>query len=230
MNLAELQREVHAIATDHGWWPSVPRCRECDLSAVWDDGKADTGLGPGEPDGWYCLRCGDEVGGSPGPIEERTFGDCIAVLHLGLSNVLEAYRELGFKWWMRPYSMPSRPSKPEGVPYELADVVIRVADMAEHYHWDLDAVSIPEPEEWMEFSPPKSFGDWIGLCHIHASDALVKAWIPPERFQTPSVSLNLVIRTVQRMAAHYGIDLDAAIEAKLEYNRSRSYRHGGKAL
>ena len=32
------------------------------------------------------------------------------------------------------------------------------------------------------------------------------------------------------MAAHYGIDLDAAIEAKLEYNRSRPYRHGGKAL
>ena len=32
------------------------------------------------------------------------------------------------------------------------------------------------------------------------------------------------------MAAHYGIDLDAAIEAKMEHNRTRSYRHGGKAL
>ena len=184
MNLAELQKEAHAIAKEHGWWD-----------------------------------------------EERTFGDLIALVHSELSEALEAYREYGdvkqhldYRW--APYGHPSL----NGVAYELADVVIRVADMAEWYHWDLDAVSIPEPEEWMEFSPAKSFGDWIGLCHIHASDALVKAWMPPERFQTPSVSLNLVIRTVQRMAAHYGIDLDAAIEAKMEYNRTRSYRHGGKAL
>ena len=162
--------------------------------------------------------------------EERTFGDLIAEVHSKLSKALEAYRELGTTKTAYTVDADGALTKPEGVPYELADVVIRVADMAEHYHWDLDAVSIPEPEEWMEFSPPKSFGDWIGLCHIHASDALIAAWMPPERFLTPSVSLNLIIRTVQRMAAHYGIDLDAAIEAKMEYNRTRPYRHGGKAL
>ena len=155
---------------------------------------------------------------------ERSFGDLIALVHSELSEALEAYRVCGI------VDCPHEHTEGAGVASELADVVTRVADMAEHYHWDLDAVSIPEPEEWMEFSPPKSFGDWIGLCHIHASDALVKAWMPPEMFQTPSVSLNLVIRTVQRMAAHYGIDLDAAIEAKMEYSRGRSYRHGGKAL
>ena len=166
--------------------------------------------------------------------EPRTFGDCIALVHSELSEALEAYREHGletfglYPYIDTPYDEP--PPKPEGLSYELADVVIRVADMVEGYHWDLDAVSIPEPEEWMEFSPTKSFGDWIGLCHMHASDALVEAWKPPERFQTPSVSLKLVIRTVQRMAAHYGIDLDAAIEAKMQYNRTRPYRHGGKAL
>ncbi len=150
--------------------------------------------------------------------EERTFGDLIADVHLGLSKGLEAYRSGNID------------GHAFGVASELADVVIRVADMAEHYHWALDAVPIPEPEDWMEFSPAKSFGDWIGLCHIHASDALIAAWMPPERFTSPLVSLNLVVRTVQRMAAHYGINLDAAIEAKMEYNRTRPYRHGGKAL
>ena len=174
-NLAELQKEAHAIAKEKGWWD-----------------------------------------------EERTFGDLIALVHSELSEALEAYRD---------EVLPSKPHLlSTKVASELADVVIRVADMAEHYHWDLDAVSIPEPEEWMEFSPAKSFGDWIGLCHIHASDALIAAWMPPERFTSPRVSLNLVVRTVQRMAAHYGIDLDAAIEAKMEYNRTRPYRHGGKAL
>ena len=189
MNLADLQREAHAIAKAHGWWD-----------------------------------------------EPRTFGDLIALVHSELSEALEAYRLHGLKdWRSHTYDdgfVDEHPQgeKPEGVASELADVVIRVADMAEHYHWALDAAPIPEPEEWMEFSPSKSFGDWIGLCHIHASDALIAAWMPPERFTSPLVSLNLVVRTVQRMASHYGIDLDAAIEAKMEYNRTRSYRHGGKAL
>ena len=170
--------------------------------------------------------------------EERSFGDLIALVHSELSEALEAYREHGLKdWRSHTYSdgfkdgVPDyMEGKPEGVPSELADVVIRVANMAEHYHWALDAAPIPEPEEWMEFSPAKSFGDWIGLCHIHASDALIAAWMPPERFTSPLVSLNLVVRTVQRMAAYYGIDLDAAIEAKMAYNRTRPYRHGGKGL
>ena len=135
--------------------------------------------------------------------EPRTFGDCIALVHSELSEALEAYRVCGI------VDCPHEHTEGAGVAAELADVVIRVADMAEHYHWALDAAPIPEPEEWMEFSPAKSFGDWIGLCHIHASDALIAAWMPPERFTSPLVFLNLVVRTVQRMAAHYGIDLDA---------------------
>ena len=31
-------------------------------------------------------------------------------------------------------------------------------------------------------------------------------------------------------AAHEGVDMDAVVKAKMEYNRTRPYRHGGKKL
>ena len=174
--------------------------------------------------------------------QERSFGDCIADVHQALSKALEAYREHGLEdmTW-HPTSerdildsgfglMP----KPEGVASELADVVIRVADMAEWYEVDVREESIEFADDlWLGSLSDQfiSFGDWIGGCHILLSDALLELWTPPQKtLPSPWVSLALLLRDVQRMAAHYGIDLNAAIEAKMEYNRTRSYRHGGKAL
>ena len=188
MNLAELQREAHAIAKEHGWWD-----------------------------------------------EERSFGDCIADAHQALSKALEAYREKHI-WadWCQLQTYPN--GRPRGVASELADVVIRVADMAEWYEVDVREESIEFADDlWLGSLSDQfvSFGDWIGGCHILLSDALLELWTPSQKtLPSPWVSLALLLRDVQRMAAHYGIDLDAAIEAKMEYNRTRTrtYRHGGKAL
>ena len=181
MNLAELQKEAHAIARDHGWWD-----------------------------------------------EERTFGDLIALVHSELSEALEAYREYGntTNAWMELVDEDSDDRIPVGVGHELADVVIRVADMAEHYDWDLSGW---EDADISHTIVDPTFGDWICLIHGSLTWAFVglcttlqrSEWIEP---------LKTALRLVNDMAAHYGIDLDAAIEAKLEYNRSRPYRHGGKAL
>ena len=190
MNLAELQKEAHAIAKAHGWWD-----------------------------------------------EERSFGDLIALVHSELSEALEAYRELGTTKTAYTVDADGALTKPKAVPYELADVVIRVADMAEWYELDLDVVVMARARKKDDhldvhtWGPDEgSFGDWIAECHELLGEAY---WWKHEQQLSRVVWvewLGSLIHNVYQMAAHYGIDLDAAIEAKMEYNRTRSYRHGGKAL
>ena len=183
MNLADLQREAHAIAKEHGWWD-----------------------------------------------EERTFGDCIALVHSELRAALEACRKTG---WPRLRVNEWRcdvHGEPMGVASNLADVVIRMADMAESYGVDLASAfeSLSEGASERDMSM-RTFGDWIATCHASFSLAFA-VWEYGFDGASWQEYLSEGCHGVQRMAAHYGIDLDAAIEAKMEYNRTRSYRHGGKAL
>ena len=189
MNLADLQREAHAIAKDHGWWD-----------------------------------------------EPRTFGDLIALVHSELSEALEAYREYGVEPFQQGRKLFwFKDGHPTGVASELADVVIRVADMAEHDGVDLEAhvesgVGAPETHifgRWFAFRE-LAFGEWVGMAHYWAAEAF--KW--GVQYEADGVAPNLawqslgyVTAVVKRMADHYDIDLDAAIKARLEY-----YRHGGKAL
>ena len=154
-------------------------------------------------------------------------------MHSELSEALEAYRD---------EVLPSKPHLlSTKVASELADVVIRVADMAEHYGVDLTA-AVHEAEERYDFdsSFPAhfGFGSWISMVHMHLSRAF-EVYANGDYIDWPSstskdgeqrLQIGAAVRWVQAMAAHYGIDLDAAIEVKMAYNRTRSYRHGGKAL
>ena len=185
MNLADLQREAHAIAKEHGWWD-----------------------------------------------EERTFGDLIALVHSELSEALEAYRSnpnsvgpsVGPIYWHNVGT--KRP--PYGVAIELADVVIRVADIAEHYEENLEVYVRATPTLAYEGNT-STFGEWIAVIHKQLSDAWGAWYVQEDRCLWVNALARAVALTY-RMAAYYSINLDAAIEAKMEYNRSRPYRHGGKAL
>ena len=157
--------------------------------------------------------------------QERTFGDCTAEVHASLSRALEAYRENPD--WVTFHAIAD--DGPIGVASELADVVIRVADMAEYEGVGL---VLPGGRVDLDIEDMSSFGDWITMLHQGLSDT-VKAWCSEKALGVTGrwvQELSAVFFGVHLMAAHYDIDLDAAIEAKMEYNKTRPYRHGGKAL
>jgi NTP pyrophosphatase (non-canonical NTP hydrolase) len=68
--------------------------------------------------------------------EERSFGDLIALTHCELSEALEEHRnDHDFN---EIYYNPKKPDKPEGIPIELADALIRIFDMCGKFSIDLE--------------------------------------------------------------------------------------------
>lgn len=67
---------------------------------------------------------------------ERNIGELLALIHSEVSEALEEYRA---KTLLAEYRLSNK-GKPEGFSVELADIVIRVFDLAEHLRIDLCAV------------------------------------------------------------------------------------------
>lgn len=68
--------------------------------------------------------------------KERTFGDLISLIHSEVSEALEEYRAGHAPWEV--YFNTDKPDKPEGVPVELADCLIRILDMVKYYNINLE--------------------------------------------------------------------------------------------
>ncbi len=67
--------------------------------------------------------------------EPRTVGDLICLMHSELSEALEEYRN--GKLPAEIYYNQTKPQKPEGIPIELADCIIRIFDFCGLHDIDL---------------------------------------------------------------------------------------------
>ena len=68
--------------------------------------------------------------------QPRTVGDLICLMHSELSEALEEYRN--GKLPNEVYFNESKPDKPEGIPIELADTIIRIFDFCGLHNIDLE--------------------------------------------------------------------------------------------
>ena len=88
--------------------------------------------------------------------------------------------------------------------------------------------------------PPLMFGEHIALCHSELSEALEahRDNFPVDKMVygdgkkpegIPAELADVVIR-IADICGVYGIDLETAIKEKMEYNKTREWRHGNKVI
>lgn len=98
------------------------------------------------------------------------------------------------------------------------------------------AYETAEAKGW--HNPPPSIPEQLALVHSEVSEALEAFRVGDDGLRIAdngkpegmASELADVIIRVGHIAKRLGIDLDSAVETKMNYNDTRPFRHGGKRL
>lgn len=153
-------------------------------------------------------------------------GEKVALVHSELSEALEDFRVGKMTTVCR-----ASDGKPEGFPSELADVCIRWWDYLGAYGdemrlWQNRAISDLQYRAATDLrvQPAKSIPKMIALLHRGVTRAY-----DAEGDQIRLFEARQSIFEVLAVAEILGIDMTAELRLKQAFNRTRDYRHGGKA-
>lgn len=151
----------------------------------------------------------------------------ICLIHTEISEAFEEFR----KWGLDPkrfiyhstsgmVGSKTYSRKPEGIAVELADVVIRLMDWCEaegvELRWHNSRSIQARVSEYADFAKT------INTLHYFLSDRMVYGGKPSKR------ACQCVVDWVIALAKHFAIPLEDAVRAKIEYNKTRDHKHGGK--
>lgn len=203
IDLNEFAKEVHANAVAHGWYDGGERTEAeifANIHSEWSE--AFDAYAHGEPN--YYHHCGD-----PCTKDEicENFEECYS-RKIGCD---------GDHCFMRN-------KKPEGVAVELIDGVIRILDYAGY----CKAENFDDPLKgfrYNEFGEITDFCNEICLLHGWTADARRHSMMKPM-----SESIKTIINKVFIIVRSMGLDPEKIMLEKHEYNKTRSYRHGGKVV
>lgn len=206
MRLNELRDEAHGAAVAKGWWESGDRDRAEILQLmVTEVAEASEEVRNRKPEIYWNTPTG-----------------------------MVSHRDTGFGMGL---SVGSTLQKPEGEAIELADTIIRIADHYGRQGWDWwqDMRQLMNREPVAEEESINSLVRYFTekhacLCqtrlgdHLEIVRCIANAGIDKERENLCRATIKIMV-----IFGYGGWNLEQAIAMKLEYNATRSYRHGNKS-
>ncbi len=235
MQWNKLRDEVHKNAVEHGWWERPLTFSEIIVMCHSELSEAVEEYRAGRPMVYNACGCNHEYHNSDGVCAPER-------VSCPTSN--------------DPLDCPYRGRKPEGVAVELADCILRILDYMGQVKGDVDGIVrglqgyAPAQEKKGDGKP---LPDLVAGCHYLLSSAYMShrhaemlgkkkegKKIQPARTLRPFRTRDFeriarekmigCILDIMRWAKDNGVDMEAVIISKNEYNKTREYRHGGKRL
>lgn len=226
MQWNKLRDEVHKNAVEHGWWEKPMTFSEIIVMCHSELSEAVEEYRAGRP----MVYCEDGMTFNAACREEPCGG-------------LECLR-----------NFPDR--KPEGVAVELGDCILRILDYMGQVKGDVDGI-VRGLQGYAPIQEKKGDGkqlpDLVAGCHYLLSSAYMShrhAEMLGKKKEGKKIQSARTLRPfrtrdferiarekmvgcvldIMRWVKDNGVDMEAVITAKNEYNKAREYRHGGKRL